>query len=210
MDEKQSQYKSLSSRYENFKKFILNNNFPTNKFTWYNKRKGEHAIFARLDRASVKHILLSNYPDVILLHLPILGSDHAPILLNVYPLTESRDCRSFKFEVKWFLHDDFFNIVKEVWLLFVKGSSAYQLTKKSICLKVLLRIRIRVVIITWTNILIICEKSWRVFSVNWWLTLMVMLYVYRCRTCRMKFILAIWSSRCIGHKEQRRLVLFEG
>lgn len=43
------------------------------------------------------------------------------------------------------LHDDFFNIVKDVWSLFVKGSHAYQLTRKITCYKQLLKLRIRIV-----------------------------------------------------------------
>lgn len=69
----------------------------------------------------MNRLWLANYPCTILFYLPIIGSDH---ILNTSPLTKNSN-KGFKFEAKRLLYDDFFNIVKDVWSLFVKGSPAY-------------------------------------------------------------------------------------
>lgn len=96
---------------------------------WYNNRQGSQAIFARLDRTVVNHLWLANYPDVILIHPPIIGSDHAPILLNTYPLTK-KYYKRFKFEAKLLLYDNLFDIIRDLWSLFVKDSPTYQLKRQ--------------------------------------------------------------------------------
>lgn len=41
----------------------------------------------------------------------------------------------FRFEAKWLLKESFMEIVKKAWKTFSKGSSAYQLVKKTNLLK---------------------------------------------------------------------------
>lgn len=55
----------------------------------------------------------------------LLESDLASILLNI---NSSKNCnyKRFNLEAQWLLHDNFFNIMKDVWSSFVKGSLAYQ------------------------------------------------------------------------------------
>lgn len=90
---------------------------------------------------------LSLFGLVELLHLvifmltntPIIGSDHAPILLNMIHYSHQIMYSDFKFEAKWLLNNEFFELVKHVWSLFVKYSHAYQLTMKFKCYRVLLK-----------------------------------------------------------------------
>lgn len=64
---------------------LIDLGYKGNKFTWYNKTKADKDIFARLDQAPVDHIWSYLYPDAVLTNLPIVKSDHAPILLNMPP-----------------------------------------------------------------------------------------------------------------------------
>lgn len=74
------------------------------------------------------------YPFIVTKHLPIVGSDHGPILINI----NSRNFinpTTFKFEAKWLLEENFINLVKSVWTTFIKGSFAFQLIRKTSLLK---------------------------------------------------------------------------
>lgn len=82
LDEKRSPHVGSSIRYEKFNKFIQDNSlvdvgFQSNKFTWYNKRKVENTILVKLDQALANYKWLSIYLDAILVHLSIIGLDHA-------------------------------------------------------------------------------------------------------------------------------------
>lgn len=55
--------------------------FSGNKHTWINNRKGEELIMERLDRAYASLACFSLFSSTTLLHLPIIKSDHAPIIL---------------------------------------------------------------------------------------------------------------------------------
>lgn len=75
--------------------------------------------------AFANHKWLSLYPTPILDHLTIIGSDQAPILLNLHPTSHQFKHSSFEFKAKWLRNVDLYELVKNAWSLFVKGSSAY-------------------------------------------------------------------------------------
>lgn len=90
MNDKDSFNKGSSTRGVYVNKFVQNNNligliYRGTIFTWYNQRKANQAIFARSDQPLVNHKWLSLYPTTVLYHLPVIGSHHAPILLNLNP-----------------------------------------------------------------------------------------------------------------------------
>lgn len=93
-------------------------------------RKAEGVIFSRLDRVLVNHPWIKRYPNATSIHLPIIGSDHAPVILNISP-TVLYYKNNFKFEAKWLLDVISFLLVRDVWSDFIKGTHAYQLTRKS-------------------------------------------------------------------------------
>lgn len=70
------------------------------------------------------------YSFSVITHLPIFPSDHPPNVLD----TRSRkfyEIITFRFEAKWFLKDNFMDIVKPIWPRFIKGSSAFPFVKKT-------------------------------------------------------------------------------
>lgn len=56
-----------------------------NPFIWYNKRKAEGVIFSRFDHAIANYFWIKVYLNATLKHLPIICSDHGPIVLNMSP-----------------------------------------------------------------------------------------------------------------------------
>ncbi|KAJ4799461.1 DNAse I-like superfamily protein [Rhynchospora pubera] len=79
-------------------------------YTWTNKRNAVQAIYQRLDRVLVTPNWLELYPNAYVNHLPIIHSDHCPILLRVKKPPD----RSVMFRVEnWWLMDSSFN---EEWI----------------------------------------------------------------------------------------------
>lgn len=88
--------------------------YMSNQFTWHNKRKADQAIFGIYDRALVNLYRLNQFPNINLTNLPIIGSNHGPILLNMPLSSSSPNYRDLKFEANWLIHDDVFILVKDV------------------------------------------------------------------------------------------------
>lgn len=87
-------------KYNNFNNFIQRNNlidlkFSSNPFAWHNKTKEHAAIFSRLDRAMANHQYLCIYPSTVFEHIPIIGSNYGPILIdtNTRNLYKSKNFR---------------------------------------------------------------------------------------------------------------------
>lgn len=127
-----------STRYNNFNSFINNNNLIDlgsigNPFTWHKREK--HAdIFSRLDRALANYLWIKLYQASCVEHLLILGSDHAPILIDAHTRHHNSNRASFKFETKWLLDEDYLGLVSSICPTYIRGSNAYQLTRKLIFL----------------------------------------------------------------------------
>lgn len=68
-------------------------------------------------------------------HLPIYGSDDSPILLETSVPGNNTNDNRFKLEAKWLLHKAFLDSVKPAWSNYVNGSYAYQLIKKTLMLR---------------------------------------------------------------------------
>ncbi|KAJ3708440.1 hypothetical protein LUZ61_012145 [Rhynchospora tenuis] len=77
-------------------------------FTWTNKRHVSEAIYQRLDRVLVTTDWLHMYPNAYVNHLPMIHSDHCPILLRAKKPPEKAN--NFRIENWWLLdqtfHDD--------------------------------------------------------------------------------------------------------
>lgn len=77
-------------------------------YTWTSKRMGQHNVRCRLDRICANDLGLQLFPDPIVRHLPLVGSDHCPLLLSLHgpePARRSRGVRPFKFESFWVTKD---------------------------------------------------------------------------------------------------------
>ncbi|KAJ4821091.1 Endonuclease/exonuclease/phosphatase family protein [Rhynchospora pubera] len=104
-DEKYGGRNRLTADGERFKQFIfeaglVDLGYKGPAFTWTNKRHVSEAIYQRLDRALATPQWLQNYPNAYVNHLPLIHSDHCPILLRLKPLQAVN--KDFKFEHWWF------------------------------------------------------------------------------------------------------------
>ena len=84
------------------------------RFTWMNKREDEDFVMERLDRAFGSVEWVNQYPYYSLKNLPIIRSDHGPILLDIEVQTPFRK-RPFRFELMWLNHEDCIEMVHHAW-----------------------------------------------------------------------------------------------
>lgn len=87
-------------------------------------------IAERLDRSLANNEWRRLYPDAVLTHLPILGSDHAPIILHFHPRVEASK-KPFRFEAMWLNHPDpdLINVVYKARNLNINGSKAFKMQR---------------------------------------------------------------------------------
>lgn len=89
--------------------------FHGSKFTWCNHRAAEARVWKRLNRAMVNDSWLDTMPLSTVTHLPSVGSDHSPLLMeltsrNVIPV------KYFKFLSCWIENTTFLDTVKACWI----------------------------------------------------------------------------------------------
>ena len=99
------------------------------KFTWMNNREEEGFVMERLDRAFASVDWVNSYPQYFLLNLPIVDSNHGPILLNFEKQLPFRK-RPFRFELMWINHPSCKDMIHQAWNLHTKGSRGAQLNNK--------------------------------------------------------------------------------
>lgn len=71
---------------------------------------------------------------MVIEHLPIIGSEHTLILVDMNT-RQFHKFNNFIFKAKWLLENIFLGLVKSVWSTFVKGSSTFQLNRRTNLLK---------------------------------------------------------------------------
>ena len=91
------------------------------KFTWCNHRKDGARIWKRLDRGMINDQWLEKMPYSSITHLPSLGSDHCPLLMDVRDIN-ANIIRYFKFLNYWTDSDTFLASVKKCWKRKVVGN----------------------------------------------------------------------------------------
>uniref|UniRef100_A0A803P3Y4 Reverse transcriptase domain-containing protein n=1 Tax=Cannabis sativa TaxID=3483 RepID=A0A803P3Y4_CANSA len=84
------------------------------KFTWKNKRQSGGLIRERLDRALVDTEWINLFPRGGVRNLPILSSDHDPILFDSV-MERSRGSTPFKFYEAWFKEGSCLEIIQQAW-----------------------------------------------------------------------------------------------
>ncbi|KAK4707018.1 hypothetical protein R3W88_033432 [Solanum pinnatisectum] len=62
---------------------LMDLGFNGPRFTWSNQRGINFRIWKRLDRAMVNDKWLQNMPQTTITHLPSVGSDHRPLLMEM-------------------------------------------------------------------------------------------------------------------------------
>ncbi|KAM3331616.1 hypothetical protein ACQJBY_027530 [Aegilops geniculata] len=83
-------------------------------YTWCGKQNTSNPIYHRLDRCLVNADWCMCYPNSKVLNLPIILSDHAPILLSTDG-NFSKPKQAFKFENWWLMEKDFANFAQAAW-----------------------------------------------------------------------------------------------
>ncbi|XBJ22195.1 hypothetical protein VPH35_000625 [Triticum aestivum] len=83
-------------------------------YTWRSKQHTSKPIYRRLDRCLVNSEWCMHYPNTKVLNLPIILSDHAPILVSTEG-TFVKPKQTFKFENWWLLEKDFASFAKSAW-----------------------------------------------------------------------------------------------
>jgi exonuclease III len=87
------------------------------RYTWSNGRHDEYFVSKRLDRAVANMQWKAIYHEVKVFVLAGRASDHKPILLQFgMEVEDKREYhKSFKFEAKWQLDEEFSDVVKNAW-----------------------------------------------------------------------------------------------
>ncbi|XP_019197152.1 PREDICTED: uncharacterized protein LOC109191019 [Ipomoea nil] len=98
-------------------------------FTWWNGRRGEAAIWMRLDRC----LYTSEWEAVFktsVRHLSKATSDHSPLLITCNLLTTQVVPKHFVFLNVWVKHEAFQTVVRDGWQAPVDGASMFVLAAK--------------------------------------------------------------------------------
>ncbi|KAH0772311.1 hypothetical protein KY290_016292 [Solanum tuberosum] len=103
--------------------------FNGQKYTWSNNRGIQQRIWKRLDRALVTDDWLEKMPQTTITHLPSVGSDHYPLLMEIIARKEDH-IKYFKFLNCWADQPKFLDIVKACWERTVEGNSMWRFHQK--------------------------------------------------------------------------------
>lgn len=83
------------------------------RFTWLSNPKDGFITREKLDRVVVNWAWRFNFQHAIALALPIISSDHAPVILQ--PVPKASSGYSFKYEAIWEEHNDCDNVIRQGW-----------------------------------------------------------------------------------------------
>lgn len=96
-------------------------------YTWTNKRDDEAR--ERIDRVLVNMDWIETFPNSVVQNLPLLGSDHSPMLLQL-DVQERKARKAFKFELNWAEEKGCGDVVKNNWRTDRNGSHGFKLMRK--------------------------------------------------------------------------------
>ncbi|KAG5598988.1 hypothetical protein H5410_030358 [Solanum commersonii] len=103
--------------------------FSGQRYTWSNNRGILQRVWKRLDRALVTDAWLDKMPQTTITHLPSIGSDHCPLLMEMTTREEDH-IKYFKFLNCWADQPQFLDIVKTCWERTVEGNSMWRFHQK--------------------------------------------------------------------------------
>ncbi|KAM2626797.1 hypothetical protein TB2_000341 [Malus domestica] len=97
-------------------------------FTWHGMRHG-HWVEERIDRALINGLWQDLWPESLVTHGTVMGSDHCPLILKTN--SESmRGRRVFKFEAFWAKENECDQVVRSCWNRQEPGEVLVRWTKK--------------------------------------------------------------------------------
>ncbi|KAH0712277.1 hypothetical protein KY289_008236 [Solanum tuberosum] len=108
---------------------LMDLGFSGQKFTWSNKRGIHSRVWKRLDRAMVNDSWLEKMPQTTITHLPAVGSDHCPLLMEMISREEDH-IKYFKFLNCWTDQPNFSDIVKACWDRPIEGNNMWKFHQK--------------------------------------------------------------------------------
>ncbi|KAH0667664.1 hypothetical protein KY285_028870 [Solanum tuberosum] len=108
---------------------LMDLGFSGQKFTWSNKRGIHHTILKRLDRALINDAWLEKMPQTTITHLPSVGSDHCPLLMEMVVRVEDQ-IMYFKFLNCWADQTNILDTVKACWERTVEGNNMWRFHQK--------------------------------------------------------------------------------
>jgi len=108
---------------------LMDLGFNGPKFTWSNQRGINFRIWKRLDRAMVNDKWLQNMPHTSITHLPFMGSDHCPLLLEMKARLDN--CiKYFRFLNFWVEQPSFIETVTACWNRPAEGNPMWTFHQK--------------------------------------------------------------------------------
>ncbi|KAG5580314.1 hypothetical protein H5410_050941 [Solanum commersonii] len=108
---------------------LMDLGFNGPKFTWSNQRDINFRIWKRLDRAMVNDRWLQDMPHTSITHLPSVGSDHCPLLMEMSARTEDH-IKYFKFLNFWADQPSFLTTVTDCWSRHIDGNPMWVFHQK--------------------------------------------------------------------------------
>ncbi|KAJ6418480.1 hypothetical protein OIU84_001774 [Salix udensis] len=108
------------------------------RLTWHNGQTGENTIMKKLDWAFGNYAFQVRWQAAKVYFLPRQESDHSAVILRL-AVNLHQGTPSFKFLNQWTEHEDFMDIVRNVWQHRIVGNPLFQLTTKLTILKQHLR-----------------------------------------------------------------------
>ncbi|XP_015166827.1 uncharacterized protein [Solanum tuberosum] len=108
---------------------LMDLGFNGPKFTWSNQRGVNFRIWKRLDRAMVNDKWLENMPHTSITHLPSVGSDHCPLLLEMKARPDN--CiKYFMFLNFWVEQPSFIETITACWNRPAEGNPMWTFHQK--------------------------------------------------------------------------------
>lgn len=99
------------------------------KYTWTNNREGKDTIMEILDKALCNPRWMDKFPNSTVKNLPILLSDHSPIIFHSnLPTTKKK--RPYKLESWCLRNPEIKEKINQIWNEEIHGSSPFQLQRK--------------------------------------------------------------------------------
>ncbi|KAK4737426.1 hypothetical protein R3W88_001123 [Solanum pinnatisectum] len=108
---------------------LMDLGFNGPRFTWSNQRGINFRIWKRLDRAMVNDKWLQNMSQTTITHLPSVGSDHCPLLMEMNTRVDTH-IKYFRFVNCWTDQPSFEESMASLWNRQIEGNPMWTFHQK--------------------------------------------------------------------------------
>ncbi|XP_075499925.1 uncharacterized protein LOC142538495 [Primulina tabacum] len=98
-----------------FNQGLLDLGYIGSRFTWVRGLSTNTFKVARLDREVCTINWRQMFPEATVIHLPIIQSDHAPLLVKLNGHKNNKSKGHFRFQAAWLTHKDFQKVIEQEW-----------------------------------------------------------------------------------------------